>query len=170
MSGTVSPSSGTSSFRASPVPDRSAGLLLFRRAGGGLELFLVHPGGPFWANKDDGAWSIPKGLYEDGEDALAAARREFAEEVGTPVDGDVIALGEFRLPSGKRLSAWAIEGDLDPATVASNTFEMEWPPRSGKRAQFPEVDRAAWFEPDAARRKLTKGHLPLLAAFLRLPR
>jgi predicted NUDIX family NTP pyrophosphohydrolase len=128
------------------------------------------PGGPFWAKKDDGAWSIPKGLYDDDEDPLAAAKREFAEEVGSGIDGEFTALGEIKLPSGKRLSVWAVEGDLDAASITSNLFEMEWPPRSGKQAQFPEVDRAGWFTPDAARVKLTKGQLQVLDAFLKLPR
>jgi predicted NUDIX family NTP pyrophosphohydrolase len=148
------------------VPDRGAGLLLYRRRDTGVEIFLVHPGGPFWAKKDDGAWSIPKGLYEPDEDPLAAAQREFAEEVGTSITGDFLPLGEFRLPSGKRLSVWAVEGDIDATRITSNSFEMEWPPRSGKRAQFPEVDRAGWFAPDAARVKLNKGQLQVLDAFL----
>jgi predicted NUDIX family NTP pyrophosphohydrolase len=147
------------------MPDKSAGLLLFRRRDAGVEIFLVHPGGPFWAKKDDGAWSIPKGLYEDDEDPLVAAQREFAEEVGTHVEGEFIALGEFRLPSGKRLSVWAVEGDIDATTVTSNSFEMEWPPHSGKRAQFPEVDRADWFRLEIARSKLTKGQVQVLDAF-----
>jgi predicted NUDIX family NTP pyrophosphohydrolase len=152
------------------VPDKSAGVLLFRRREDDIEIFLVHPGGPFWAKKDDGAWSSPKGLYDDDEDPLAAAKREFTEEVGSSIDGEFTALGEFKLPSGKRLSVWAVEGDLDAASITSNLFEMEWPPRSGKQAQFPEVDRAGWFTPDAARVKLTKGQLQVLDAFLKLPR
>ena len=148
------------------MPDKSAGVLLFRRRDAGVELFLVHPGGPFWAKKDDGAWSIPKGLYEDDEDPFAAAQREFAEEVGTRIDGEFTLLGEFKLPSGKRLTVWAVEGDLDAATVSSNLFEMEWPPHSGKTAQFPEVDRAGWFSSEDALRKLTKGQLPLVEVLL----
>jgi len=148
------------------VPDRSAGVLLFRRRDAGVELFLVHPGGPFWAKKDDGAWSIPKGLYEGDEDPFAAAQREFAEEVGTRIEGEFVSLGEFKLPSGKRLTVWAVEGDIDAATVNSNLFEMEWPPHSGKTAQFPEVDRAGWFSPEDALKKLTKGQLPLVEALL----
>ena len=148
------------------MPDKSAGLLLFRRREAGVEVFLVHPGGPFWAKKDEGAWSIPKGLYEDDEDPFAAAQREFAEEVGTRIDGEFASLGEFELPSGKRLSVWAVEGELDASTVSSNLFEMEWPPKSGKRAQFPEVDRAGWFTPEIARSKLTKGQMQVLDAFL----
>lgn len=149
------------------MPERSAGLLLFRRRDTGVEIFLVHPGGPFWARKDDGAWSIPKGLYEDDEDPLLAAQREFAEEVGSRIDGEFNALGEFRLPSGKRLSVWAVEGDIDASRIVSNSFEIEWPPRSGKRANFPEADRADWFTSDAARVKLTKGQLQVLDAFLK---
>ena len=150
------------------MPDRSAGLLLFRRSGAAVEVFLVHPGGPFWAKKDDGVWSIPKGLREDDEDPLAAAQREFAEEVGTPISGDFVPLGEFKLPSGKLLMVWAIEANIDAASVTSNVFEMEWPPHSGKRAEFPEVDRGGWFATDAARIKLTKGQVQVLEAFLDL--
>ena len=139
---------------------------MFRRRKGELEFLLVHPGGPFWANKDEGAWSIPKGLYRPGEDPLLAAQREFEEETGARVEGDFIALGEFKLPSGKRLSVWALEGDFDPTTLTSNEFEMEWPPHSGKRAHFPEVDRAGWFTPERARLKVTKGQVQVLDALL----
>src|SRR5215467_10706300 len=118
------------------MPKRSAGLLLFRRNGSALELLLVHMGGPFWAKKDDGAWSIPKGLYEASEDALAAARREFEEETGCVPKGPFIALGTFRQPSGKQLSAWAIEGEFDLRAFKSNMFTMEWPPKSGRMAEF----------------------------------
>ena len=142
--------------------------MLFRRRETRIEIFLVHPGGPFWAKKDDGAWSIPKGLYENGEDPLAAAQREFAEEVGAHVEGEFAELGEFKLPSGKRLSVWVVGGDIDATTITSNLFEVEWPPRSGKRAQFPEVDRAGWFTPEVARTKLTKGQLQVLDAFLKI--
>ncbi len=144
------------------MPERSAGLLLFRRAGPGVEFFLVHPGGPFWAKKDEAAWSIPKGLVEEGEDALSAARREVAEETGFVVDGEFLALGEFRQPGGKRISAWAVAFDADPATLTSNTFVMEWPPRSGRMREFPEVDRGAWFTPVEARRKIHKGQRAIL--------
>jgi predicted NUDIX family NTP pyrophosphohydrolase len=147
------------------VPETSAGILLFRQREGELEILLVHPGGPFWAKKDDGAWSIPKGLYEPGENPLVAARREFEEETGRRIEGEFTALGEFKLPSGKRLSVWAIEGDFDPVTLISNEFDMEWPPRSGKQARFPEVDRAGWFSPATARAKITKGQLQVLDAF-----
>ena len=141
---------------------RSAGLLLYRRVGGTLEVFLVHPGGPFWAGKDEGAWSIPKGEYGEGEDPLAAARREFQEETGFTVDGTFRPLPPLRQPSGKLISAWAVEGDCDPSLLESNTFSMEWPPRSGRRADFPEVDRGAWFGAAEARRKLVKGQVPFV--------
>jgi predicted NUDIX family NTP pyrophosphohydrolase len=146
---------------------RSAGILLYRRQGGGVEVLLVHPGGPFWANKDDGAWSIPKGLYGADEDPLAAARREFAEETGTEVEGEAIALGAFRQSSAKIVEAWAVEGDFDPARLRSNTFTLEWPPRSGRSREVPEVDRAGWFGPEEAARKLVKGQRPILEALLR---
>lgn len=151
------------------MTERSAGVLLFRLRDARIEILLVHPGGPFWARKDDGAWSIPKGLYEDSEDPQAAARREFAEETGSPFEGELTALGEFKLPSGKLLSVWVGEGDMDVTTLRSNLFEMEWPPRSGKRAKYPEVDRADWFAPEAVRVKLTKGQLQVLDAFLARP-
>lgn len=140
----------------------TAGLLLFRRTAG-LEVLLVHPGGPLWSGKDDGAWSIPKGLPEPGEQLLTAARREFAEETGArPPATTPIALAPRPQPSGKIVHAWAVEGDFDVAQVHSNEFEMEWPPRSGRRQRFPEVDRAAWFGLDEARRKILKGQRPLL--------
>jgi predicted NUDIX family NTP pyrophosphohydrolase len=133
----------------------SAGMLLFRGNGDRLELLVVHPGGPLWARRDEGAWSIPKGEVTPGEDPLAAARREFAEELGSPApDGEPLALGEVRLKSGKRVVAWALEGDLDADAIRSNTFGLQWPPRSGRVQEFPEVDRAAWLAPDAARAKL----------------
>ena len=143
---------------------RSAGILLHRERDGAREVLLVHPGGPFWAKRDDGAWSIPKGEYADGEDALAAARREFQEELGSPLpDGaELRPLGEVTQKNGKRVSCWAAEGDLDATAAHSNTFEMEWPPRSGRRQAFPEIDRAEWFPLDRAREKL----LPAQAAFV----
>ncbi len=142
----------------------SAGLLLYRLTEGALEVFLVHPGGPFWKNKDAGAWTIPKGEIDPGEDALAAAIREFAEETGTTLAGDFRALPPIRQAGGKRVQAWAIAGDFDPKTLTSNDFEMEWPPRSGKRARFPEVDRGAWFALDEARKRINKGQAALLDA------
>jgi predicted NUDIX family NTP pyrophosphohydrolase len=151
------------------MPQRSAGLLLYRRRGrGGVEVLLVHPGGPFWAKKDLGAWSIPKGIYEPDEDPLAAARREFAEETGSQVQGDAIALGSFRQSSAKTVDVWAVEGEFDPASLKSNTFSMEWPPRSGRMREVPEVDRAEWFVPEDAARKLLKGQRPVLDALLRI--
>jgi predicted NUDIX family NTP pyrophosphohydrolase len=137
-------------------------LLLFRDGPGGVEVLLVHPGGPFWAAKDDGAWSIPKGEFDDDEDPLAAARREFAEETGFVAGGEVRPLTPIRLASGKVVHAWAVRGDADPAALRSNTFAMEWPPKSGRRQEFPEADRAGWFPMAEAKRKITKGQLPLL--------
>src|SRR5215210_5611580 len=125
---------------------KSAGLLLYRVRDGRLQVLIAHMGGPFWAKKDEAGWSIPKGEYVEGEDRLAAARREFEEEIGSsPPSGPMLELGEIRQPSGKRIVAWAVEGDLDPATVRSNTFVLEWPPRSGRQEEFPEIDRADWF-------------------------
>jgi predicted NUDIX family NTP pyrophosphohydrolase len=150
------------------MPKRSAGLLVYRRIDGEPEVLLVHPGGPFWAKKDDGAWSIPKGEYEPDEDPLEVALREFEEEIGkTPPDpAGAVWLGELRQPSGKIVTAWAVEGDVDVGDVHSNTFEMEWPPRSGRTKEFPEVDRAAWFGLEEARRKLLRGQLAFIG---RLP-
>ena len=146
------------------MPKLSAGILLFRRRAAGVEVLLVHPGGPFWAKKDLGAWSIPKGLADEGEDLLAAAKREFLEETGMPVEGEFIDLGAHKQPGGKTIAAWAHEGDFDPALLTSNTFSLEWPPRSGRMAQFPEVDRAAWFSIDEAFEKISKGQTPIIAA------
>lgn len=144
----------------------SAGILLYRRRSSGTEVFLVHPGGPYWARKDAGAWSVPKGLVDAGEDELAAARREFAEETGFDAPGaPEHALGSFRLPSGKRLQVWAVEGDCDPANVRSNLLNMEWPPGSGRSGSFPEVDRGAWFDRPAALRKIAPGQRPVLERF-----
>src|SRR6185436_4029703 len=144
------------------MPKTSAGLLLFRWRARQLEVLLVHPGGPLWVRKDDGAWSIPKGLVGDGEEALAAARREVEEETGARAEGDFIHLTPIRQSADKTVKAWAVENDFDPATLVSNTFEMEWPPRSGRRQTFPEVDRAGWFTIEEARRKILRGQLPLL--------
>jgi predicted NUDIX family NTP pyrophosphohydrolase len=141
---------------------RSAGILLYRRNASGLQVFLAHPGGPFWAKKDAGAWTIPKGEIGEGEDPLAAAQREFAEEIGVRIDGEFVELKPVRQKSGKLVLAWAVEGECDPAALRSNVFSMEWPPKSGKRADFPEVDRAAWFSLAAAREKLLPAQLPLL--------
>ncbi|MEU9380889.1 NUDIX domain-containing protein [Streptomyces sp. NPDC048279] len=144
-------------------PKRSAGLLLFRRTGQGVEVLLGHMGGPFFAKKDAGAWSVPKGEYEPGETAWAAARREFQEELGLPApDGEAVALGEVRQSNGKIVTVWAIEADLDPAAAVPGTFTMEWPPRSGRIQEFPELDRVAWLSPDRAREVIVKAQ----AAFL----
>lgn len=140
----------------------SVGILLYRRRNQALEVFLVHPGGPFWAKKDLGAWTIPKGELAEDEDPLDAAKREFAEETGFPIDGEFTPLTPLRQPSGKIIQAWAVEGDCDPAELRSNTFEMEWPPKSGKRAAFPEVDRAEWFSLDEARQRIIAGQAPFL--------
>jgi len=148
------------------MPKRSAGILLYRRTETGLELLLVHPGGPFWAKKDLGAWSIPKGEYSEGEDALAAATREFEEETGVRPQGNFLPLGEVVQPGRKIVTAFALEGDLDPATLKSNTFEMEWPPKSGRKASFPEVDRAQWFSPADARQKILKGQSEFITRLL----
>lgn len=148
---------------------RSAGLLLHRPGPGGPEVLLVHPGGPFWAGRDDGAWSIPKGELLPGEDPLDAARREFAEELGRePPPGEPVSLGETRQSRNKWVAAWALAGDLDVTAVESNTFELQWPPRSGRMREFPEVDRAEWLDLDTARRKLLPGQLPLLDALAEL--
>ena len=142
---------------------RSAGILMFRGSEAELSLLLVHPGGPFWAKKDDGAWSIPKGEYDEGEDPLLVARREFEEELGSPAPGgEVIELGELVQPSRKLITAFAVAGDFDTSRLRSNLFELEWPPKSGRMQSFPEVDRAAWFSPDEARRKLNAGQRPFI--------
>jgi predicted NUDIX family NTP pyrophosphohydrolase len=142
----------------------SAGLLLYRvRPGGGVEVMIAHMGGPFWAKKDARGWSIPKGEYSEGEDPLAVARREFAEEIGRDIPpGELIPLGEVRQPSRKVITAWALEADLDVSQIVSNTFEIEWPRGSGTMQEFPEVDRADWFDLDTARTKLVKGQVPFL--------
>ncbi len=143
---------------------RSAGLLIFRHAPDGLQVLLVHPGGPFWARKDAGAWSIPKGLVEDGEDELEAAKREVREEIGLTVEGECRWLGEYRQPGGKRVLAWCVEDitGFDPTRLVSNMFSMEWPPKSGRLRDFPEVDRAAWFDLETAEPKILKGQHPML--------
>jgi predicted NUDIX family NTP pyrophosphohydrolase len=145
---------------------RSAGIVMFRWRQRTLEFLLVHPGGPFWAKKDVGAWSIPKGLFESGEDALSAAKREFEEETGFRPDGPFLELGSFRQPGGKTIWAWAVEGEYDLATFRSNTFSMEWPPKSGRIQQFPEVDRAEWFGAPEAVQKISKGQVAIIEALL----
>jgi predicted NUDIX family NTP pyrophosphohydrolase len=148
------------------MPKTSAGLLLYRLTDRRLEVLLVHPGGPFWANKDLGAWSIPKGETTDGEDLLAAARREFREETGSAVEGPTFALGQLRQRGGKIVHAWAVRGDLDPGGLRSNDFEMEWPRGSGEMRPFPEVDRAAWFDLAEARRRIAPGQAGFLDALV----
>ncbi len=149
-------------------PERSAGIMLYRAGKVGWEVLLVHPGGPFWANKDEAAWSIPKGICQPGEDVAAAARREFAEEVGSVPEGPLVPLGEFRQSSGKLVIALALEADFNPAELVSNSFEMVWPPRSGRLQQFPEVDRAEWMGLDLAHQRLHKGQRPINDALERL--
>jgi predicted NUDIX family NTP pyrophosphohydrolase len=148
------------------VPKRSAGILMYRRGAQGLELLLVHPGGPFWARKDLGAWSIPKGEYSETEDPLAVAMREFEEETGMHPRGELRPLGDVTQPGRKIVTAFALEGDFDPATLKSNTFELEWPPKSGRRANFPEVDRAQWFSPEMAREKILQGQREFITRVL----
>jgi predicted NUDIX family NTP pyrophosphohydrolase len=150
---------------------RSAGILMYRRTGPELEVLLVHPGGPFWAKKDLGAWSIPKGEFEEREEPLAAAEREFCEELGVEPgvafpDGAFLDLGVLVQPSRKEIIAWAVEGDFPVAALKSNTFEMEWPPRSGKKKRFPEVDRAEWFDLAEARRKILRGQVEFIERLL----
>ena len=140
----------------------SAGLLLFRKVNSQVEVFLAHPGGPFWARKDAGAWSIPKGECAANEDPLEAAKREFKEETGVEASGDFLALGESKQPGGKLVTAWALEKDVDAGAIQSNTFSLEWPPKSGKVQEFPEVDRAGWFALPEARAKILKGQIPFL--------
>jgi predicted NUDIX family NTP pyrophosphohydrolase len=144
------------------MPKRSAGLIMYRKQEGHLEVFLVHPGGPFWAKKDAGAWSIPKGEFEEGEDPLAAARREFHEETGFVAQGNFLELGVVKQAGGKVVTAWAFEGDCDPVDLVSNICEIEWPPKSGRRLQFPEADRGYWFSVTEARERILKSQEPFL--------
>ena len=141
---------------------QSAGILAYRRSGKEWRVFLVHPGGPFWAKKDARAWSIPKGLTNEGEDWLAAAKREFLEETGMAIDGEFLDLGAHKQQSGKTVVAWALEGDFDTKLLKSNTFSIEWPPHSGRMAEFPEVDEAAWYSIDEAMDKINKGQKPII--------
>ena len=141
---------------------RSAGIIVYRNRAETIEVLLVHPGGPFWSKRDSGAWSIPKGEYSDDEDAEAAARREFEEETGWTITSDLLPLGEIRQKAGKTVTAFAAEGDFDTVSLDSNRFEIEWPPKSGRIAAFPEVDRAGWFALDEAREKIIEGQRPLL--------
>ena len=144
------------------MPKRSAGLLMFRTLNGQLEVFLVHPGGPLWAKKDKGAWTVPKGEYEQDENPLVAARREFEEETGFQATGGFVDLGSIRQKSGKVVNTWAFEGDCDPAKLTSNTCEIEWPPRSGRRLEIPEVDRGRWFSMNEAREYIREEQRELL--------
>jgi predicted NUDIX family NTP pyrophosphohydrolase len=144
------------------MPERSAGLLVYRRSGASVQFLLAHPGGPFWAKKDDGAWSIPKGLIGQGEESFAAAAREFEEEVGQPVAGAFAELTPVKQKGGKVVLAWMVEADLDLGGFRSNHFEIEWPPRSGRRASFPEIDRVGWFDPSAALSKILPSQAPLI--------
>ncbi|MER9409678.1 NUDIX domain-containing protein [Mesorhizobium sp. M0589] len=148
------------------MPKRSAGLLIHRTRAGILEFLLVHPGGPFWARKDEGAWSIPKGLVEDNEDELAAARREAGEELGVSIDGDFEPVGSYRQAGGKIVIAWSVEADFDPDAVKSNMFTIEWPPRSGVTKEFPEIDRAGWFSFAEASLKILGGQRAILDDFM----
>jgi predicted NUDIX family NTP pyrophosphohydrolase len=148
------------------MPRRSAGILLYKTTAAGTLLLLAHPGGPFWARKDDGAWSIPKGEYESGDDVMDVARREFAEETGSAITADLLPLGEFRQAGGKLVTAFAAEGDFDPATLRSNDFSMEWPPKSGRMQTFPEVDRAGWFSPEEALNKILPSQRPVIEALM----
>lgn len=151
------------------MPKQAAGILLFRRGPSGLQVLLAHPGGPLWARKDAGAWTLPKGQFTDGERPLDAARREFEEEMGSaPAGASFHELGTLKQPSGKIIHAWAAESDFDVTTVKSNLFEMEWPPKSGRMAAFPEVDRACWFSIAEARLKILKGQAPFLDRLLAL--
>jgi len=150
------------------MPKQSAGILLYRKSKSELQVFLVHPGGPFFKNKDLGAWSIPKGEFLDDEDALTAAKREFEEETGQAIDGSFVKLEPVRLKSGKIVHAWAVEGDIDHETIYSNSFEMEWPPKSGKNQSFPEIDRAGWFGEDEARMKINSAQSKLIDSLIEM--
>lgn len=149
------------------MPKHSAGLLIYRRTGTSLEVFLVHPGGPFWAKKDLGAWSIPKGEWADNESPLAAARREFHEETGLAAPQNCLALGEVKQAGGKLVTAWGAEGDYDPTQLVSNQCQIEWPPRTGRLIDIPEVDRAAWFSIAQARNRILKSQAPFLDRLIR---
>jgi len=151
------------------MPKQSAGILLYRKLNNVLQVFLVHPGGPFWKNKDDGAWSIPKGEYESDEDPLEAAKREFYEETGRSIEGEFIALKPIKQKSGKIVQAYLVEGDIDAGNIKSNLFEIEWPPKSGKMHSFPEVDRAGWFTVDEAKVKINAAQVGLVEELVKSP-
>jgi len=148
------------------VPKQSAGILMYRFRGGLLEVFLVHPGGPLWTKRDQGAWSIPKGEFSEPEEPLEAARREFEEETGIRLSGELTPLGSARQPGGKMIHIWAKQGDCDAASITSNTFSMEWPPKSGKQQEFPEIERASWFPVEAALKKVHQGQVIILDRLL----
>lgn len=148
------------------MPKQAAGILLYRRGPAGLTVLLAHPGGPLWARKDDGAWTLPKGQFTDSEAPLDAAKREFEEEMGSKPSGEFLPLGTLKQPSGKIIHAWAAESDFDVTTVKSNLFSLEWPPKSGKMGEFPEIDRAGWFSIEEARVKILKGQSPFLDRLL----
>jgi predicted NUDIX family NTP pyrophosphohydrolase len=158
---TISSGTGEAEFRRALMAKHSAGILLYRKKGHSLEVFLVHPGGPFWVKKDEGAWSIPKGEFEE-ENPRAAAQREFHEETGVYVEGKFLELSPQKQKGGKIVYAWAVEGDLDPDEVRSNTFEIEWPPRSGKKQEFPEIDKGQWFTVQLAIKKINQGQAGLI--------
>ena len=144
------------------MPRKSAGILLYKIESKAIKIFLVHPGGPFWSKKDDGAWSIPKGEFDDGEDPLGAAKREFEEETGIKISGGFLELNPIKQKSGKIVYAWAVEGDVDVSKIKSNEFEMEWPPKSGKMKSFPEIDKAAWFNLNEAKKKIIDAQSSLI--------
>lgn len=144
------------------MPKQSAGILLYRKTDNILQVFLVHPGGPFFKNKDEGNWTIPKGEFLDDEEPLAAAKREFQEETGQQADGEFISIGSIKQKSGKTVYAWAVEGDIDHKTIISNVFDLEWPPRSGKMIYVPEVDKAGWFDVEIAKQKINPAQIPLI--------
>ena len=144
------------------MPQKSAGILLYRIQQNNIEIFLVHPGGPFWSKKDDGAWSIPKGEFNENEEPLAAAKREFEEETGIKISGDFMQLSPVKQKGGKMVYAWAVEGDIDPEKIKSNSFELEWPPRSGKMKSFPEIDKAGWFHLSDAQKKILEAQSALI--------
>ena len=141
---------------------KSAGILLYRFHNNCIEILLVHPGGPYWAKKDAGAWSIPKGEFEENEDPLNAATREMKEETGVTISGEFIELTPVKQKSRKLIYAWGVQGNINPEELTSNTFEIEWPPRSGKKKSFPEIDKAAWFKPEEAKKKIIEGQIPLI--------
>jgi predicted NUDIX family NTP pyrophosphohydrolase len=147
---------------------QSAGVLLFRKINGELQVFLVHPGGPFFRNKDDGSWSVPKGEFLEDEDPLAAAKREFEEETGQAINGKFIPLTPIKQKGGKTVQAWAVEGDIDHTAIKSNNFEIEWPPRSGSQQSFPEIDRAEWFDMDTAKIKINQAQVALIIELVEL--